>query len=219
MDSKRTTHILLTVIAMGIFFMIFIYMKENYFNTKHVQPVVWEETVPTKPWTIPTTNPVVTPITPTPELNPTPTPTLVTQQNIPLVVGSKYQIMFSGDQHAKPYNYCGQGEKTYDDVSPQSYYYFLPFAQGCSDDMPGGQDDAQYLSLTMFSVSPKPSTTETQIKALNLKYNATIRGKTGENYNIGIDNQTNPYNTYTLTKIYFDSGLFYSTWIKDIRHF
>lgn len=78
MDSQKTTHILLTIIAVGIFFMIFIFMKERYFTSPQIQPVVWEETVPAKPWTTqtvtPTPSPITNPVTPTPTPTPNPAP-------------------------------------------------------------------------------------------------------------------------------------------------
>jgi hypothetical protein len=214
-NNHTLTNILLFLVLLVMVIILFLMVKNQKKESSEIVDVPAEQ--------VPSSNPVINPPTvapnPTPESNPTPTPVTTIQQNIPLVVGNRYQVMFSSDDHAKPYIFCGEGEMTYDDVGPISYNYFLPWSQGCSDDMPGGQDNAQYMSLNMFSLSPKPSTTEDQIKALNSKYGAVLLGKTGLNYNIRINNQTNPYNTYTLVKIYFDSGLFYSTSIKDIRYF
>lgn len=214
MHSQKTTHILLVILIVGIFFLIFLFLKEKYFTELTYQPISQEESA----YVSPTNNQVNQPIiNQTSAPNPTPTPKI--QENIPLVAGKTYQTMFSNDGHAKPYTYCGEGELTYDDVAPVPYYYFLPQGQGCSDDMPGEQENAQYMGLVIFSVSPKPTTTQAEIENLNSKYGVNIVGKTGENYNIRVNTNTSQYNTYTLAKIYFDSGLFYATWMKDVRYY
>lgn len=213
MDSQKTTHILLTIIAVGIFFMIFLFMKERYFTRTEIEPVVWEETIPAKPWT--TQNPPTNPVKPTPAPNSTPVPTPVTQQNVSLVAEQNYKTSF-GFQNTVSYKFCGERSLVTDDVSPVPYYYFLPTAYSCSDMEPGGQT-VLYMSTTMFRATLKATTTEAQINALEENYGVTNTAKRDNRYTFMLGGHDNPYNSYSMTKIFFDSGLFISTEMIDIR--
>jgi hypothetical protein len=185
-------------------------MKENYFDTPRVQPVVWEETVPARPITTPTPKP-----TPTPSPTPAPTPVPTTASNIPLIARQNYYVSF-GYSGAVQYKYCGEREFTTDDTFPTPYYYFLPTTYDCAD-MEPGQQSVLYMFTGMFRVNPKPTTTESQLKALNEQYGVETVGKSNDKYTIGIDMTSSQYNSYSLAKIYFDSGLFTTTEMFDIR--
>ena len=209
MDSKRTSHILLTIIAVGIFFMIFLYMKENYFDTPRVEPVVWEETVPARPSTTPTPAPIPVP-------TPTPTPVPTTASNIPLIARQNYYVAF-GSGSTSQFKYCGERELyAGDDVSPIQYYYFLSASYDCADMEPAA-DDTLYSPRNMFRVTLKSTTSEAEIKTLNEQYSVSTMSKNGSRYTMTINSNRNPYNVYALAKIYFDSGLFTSTELFDVR--
>lgn len=191
MDSKRTTHILLTVIAMGIFFMIFIYMKENYFNTQRVQPVVWEETVPTKP--------IIKPV-----VKPVQTPTPVTQQNINLVVGQSYPREFTTDTYIPSAKYCGIKEYTPPHETPRN---FMIFSSGNS--CVPGEINTFGLSLTQFDVDLKSGIGLEKVNELNQKYGVVfVYPSTPQAWPTILSVGTSNLNAYTLAKLYYDTGYF-----------
>ena len=209
MDSHRTSHILLAIIAVGIFFLIFLFMKERYFTESRPEPIVWEETVPARPST--TTMPKPAPA-PTPTPNPAPTP-LPAQQNIPLVIGNNYNIAFGVDVVA--YKYCGEKMSDFgEDVATFAYYYLVPVSNGCDDNLgPEGLN----LAKGIFVAEAKPTTTQAQVTALNIKYNLKQLSNNNGTYYLGIKDTSNSYNAYTLAKIYFDSGLFSSTYLDELN--
>ena len=198
MDSKRTTHVLLTVIALGIFFMIFLYMKENYFNTPRTQPVVWEETVPAQPRTVPITTP-----TPNPVINPV-TPTPVTQQNINLVVGQSYPREFTTDTSIPSAKYCGIKEYTPPYETPRNYMIFSS-GNSCVP----GEINTFGLSLTQFDVDLKSGISLEKVNELNQKYGAVfVYPSTPQAWPTILSVGTSNLNAYTLAKLYYDTGYF-----------
>lgn len=218
MDHQKTTHILLTIAVVGILFLIYLFMQERYFNkpTLSYQPIT-EEPV----YVPPVNNPVNPPVTPTPTPNPTPTPTPIptptpspaVQQNIPLVIGNNYNVAFGVD--VMGYKYCGEKMSDFgEDVASFAYYYFVPVSNGCNDNLgPEGLNIAKKI----FVAEAKPATTQNQVTALNTKYNLKQLSNNSGTYYLGIQSDSNPYNAYTLAKIYFDSGLFSSTYLDELN--
>ena len=205
MDSKRTSHILLTIIAVGIFFIIFLYMKENYFDTPRVQPVVWEETVPAQPITTPTPKPTPTPTpspTPAPFPTPTPTPTPV-PQNIILTTGQSYLTGFSRDtQHNYPMIYCGMETRMAPDGTNKQYMSF--YAGSCNGDIM----NSKAASLTDFMVGVDSASKLSKLSELNQKYNVSITESMGNPVTTYVLRTNGSINAYTMSKIYFESGNF-----------
>jgi hypothetical protein len=204
MDSQKTTHILLAIIAVGIFFMIFIFMKERYFTRPQAQSVVWEETVPAKPWTTQPVTPTPIPVTPTP--NPTPTP--VIQQNISLVVGQNYLTEFGYvDEHTKSYKYCGAEQTNFGNYTGTGLV-FVSMGQSCN--IPNHDPERIVISPKVFYL--KMENTEanrTILNNLNKQYGVTILNNVSSTglYTLQISS-TATLNAYTLSKIYYDSGIF-----------
>lgn len=209
MDSQKTTHILLTIIAVGIFFMIFIFMKERYFTRPQIQPVVWEETVPAKPWTTPTSSPITTPPAPTPNPTPTPTPTHApVTQNIGLVEGQSYFTDFTNaTENHYPRKYCGPHQLEAEPHYPlDSYHVFVPVnATSCDPNQFG----ASGYYMRMLDVKLKSGISKSKLNELNIKYGVTIEEEStllGGMYILKMSNIN--LNSYTLAKTYFDTGYF-----------
>lgn len=204
MDSKKTSHILLTIIAVGIFFMIFLYMKENYFDTPRVQPVVWEETVPAKPSPTSTSSQINSPSIPTPSPSPAQTPNSTpSPQNISLIVGQSYLTGFSRDtQHNYPMIYCGIESR----VSPSGLNtnYMAFYAGSCEGDVFNSKAE----SLTDFIVGIDAASKMAKLEELNQKYNVSIVSSVGNPTTMYILRSNGNIHAYTLSKLYFDSGNF-----------
>ncbi len=200
MDSKRTSHILLTIIAVGIFFMIFLYMKENYFDTPRREPVVWEETVPARPSTTPT---------PTPSPTPTPTPISITQ-NINLVEGQKYAISFSKDEtmgstSSLRLKYCGEESRMGPNQKMEVQMVFT------NDSCDGDILETIALSNKVFNVVLSYPGSLDKLNELNEKYDVEISEVIGDRPMYVLQNSHQELNAYTLSKIYFDTGYFDTT--------
>lgn len=206
MDSQRTTHILLVIIAVGMFFMIFLFMKERYFTRPQIEPVVWEETVPARPWTTPTPNPTVNPVVPTPTPNPTPTPAPTTQ-NISLVEGQSYFVEFTNaTENHYPMKYCGPVQTSGPGYPLDVYDIFVPAnATSCNNNQfgaVGAYTDKIYVKL-------KSGISKTKLEQLNNQYEVVIVEENqylAGSYVLKINNLN--LNSYTVAKKYFDTGYF-----------
>lgn len=207
MDSKRTSHILLTIIAVGLFFIIFLYMKENYFSAPKTQPIVWEETVPARPSVTPTPKPAPNPVpTPTPVPAPTPTPVPAptpTPQNIVLTIGQSYLTGFSRDtQHNYPMLYCGMETRMSPEGSNKQYMSF--YTGSCDGDIMNSKAE----SLTDFIVGVDSNSKLSKLNELNQKYNVSVVESVGNPITMYVLKTSGSVNAYSMSKAYFDSGNF-----------
>ncbi len=209
MESQKTTHILLTVAVVGIFFLIFLYVRDRYFEAQNYQPIVQEESVyipPTNnPVNPPTTNP--TPTTPT-NTTPTPTTTPTIQQNISLTVGQNYLTVFGvADEHTRSYKYCGTEQANFGNYTAQGLV-FVSVGQSC--DIPNNDPEKIILSPNVFYL--KMNNIQANITALNnlnAQYGVTILNNVASTglYTLQISSPT-VLNAYTISKIYYDTGVF-----------
>lgn len=213
MESQKTTHILLTIAVVGIFFLIFLYVRDRYFEAQNYRPIVQEESVYIPPTNNPVNPPTTNP-TPTTSINTTPTPTTTPtiQQNIPMVVGNNYSMVFG--TNSTPYKYCGEKMSDFgEDVASFSYYHFVSAGYDCNVN-----SGSEVLSINkrFFVAEAKSTTTQDQITVLNNKYGIKQISNNNGVYYLSIKNSNSNYNVYTMAKIYFDSGLFSSTYMKEI---
>jgi hypothetical protein len=206
-NNHTLTNILLFLVLLVVVIILFLMVKNQKKESSEIVYVPAEK--------FPQSNPVINPPIPTPESNPPITPT---QQNIPLVERQNYLTTFASvDGHSKSYKYCG--ERLYDqgdDVQPQPYYYFMPVSYDCADMEPSGEL-VQYISKNQFLTILKPTTTKTQVGQLATQYSSLVSSVNGNTYTISVNLDDNPYNVYTIAKIFYDSGYFSSVHLKDIR--
>lgn len=187
MDSQRTSHILLVIIAVGIFFMIYLFMKERYFRDPGVQPIVWGETVPAQSSVTPTAKP-----------------------NVPLsgktntfVKGNSYSLDLRTENLAGiKHTYCYETQ----------YQWIFTDEMGQEDPCVGIEDrNKNIVSKINMEVRLKDTTTPAMLAALNAQYDVSDLPSTNSDgflvfeipYHVGYG-----YNSYTLAQKYFDTGYF-----------
>lgn len=198
MDSQKTTHILLVIIAVGIFFIIYLFMKERYFARPQIQPVVWEETVPAKPWTntvvTPTPNPVANP-NPAPTTSPVPSPavSVIVVPDVELSTGDMTVVGYAEDSNQVLYALCHQDETT---------WTFNRYGmQGC------GMAAELILNKRKVSLLLKTPEDKEKMDVLNARYSITAIQKSNNMYELTIPNNS-PYNSLEISKAYFSTGYF-----------
>ncbi len=200
MDSHRTSHILLTIAVVGILFLIFLFMKERYWNepTPTYQPIVQEEPVyvplTNNPVNPPVTNPNPTP-NPTPEPDPTPNPTTptLTISNIEFSAGDHGVIGYAEDSNYNLWYVCANNATEW------------RFSRSYDDDECGTSDElkVQKYNLEVFLKSEQDKSI---LDALNARYGITS-AKIGSSYQLTLP-QTSAYNSLEISKAYFSTGYF-----------
>ena len=198
MNSQKTTHILLTIIAVGIFFMIFLFMKERYFSAPAYQNVDWGQPVVLEQEEI--ANPVVTSIPKPARVTNTPGTPAVTSSVF--VKGQTYDLHFTvNDTVDILWTYCYENNANWvfsdhEDADTlcedeESYLYKKP------------------IDKKNFLVNTKQMVTEEMLTALNKKYGIEIFGTYDDpdEIELMIPKSSN-YDSYAMSKIYFDTGYF-----------
>lgn len=206
MDSQKTTHILLAIITVGMFFMIFLFMKERYFRDSDIGPVVWEETVPARP----STTPILTPVPPTPTPTSVPAPTPTPAPNAPLsgttttfTKGEKYTLLFeTGNDVDMFYTYCYETQ----------YQWIFSNNWQATDPCKNIPTEKKVLVAKInMSFSLKATTTEAMLSNLNNQYGVTTPS---DQENFAHRTLEIPYyvgyteDSYTLSKKYYATGYF-----------
>ncbi len=169
----------------------------------YIEPINNPVEITREPISNPT--PVISPIA-----NPNPIPVSNPQQlqNISLVAGQEYTYEFSSDSSVPKAKYCGIVQSSGKSFETEEYYsLFVPLnSENCSIDQFG----AAGYHLNNFSVKLKSGVSENNLTSLNSTYGVIIENQdiTGA-YTLKINNQN--LNSYTLAKLYYDSGFFVYT--------
>lgn len=204
MDSQKTTHILLIILIIGVFFLIFLYMFGK--NPNYIIPV---ETV-TEITPTPVTEPINTPIqTPAPVITPNPTtPELAfNPNNYPLTIESisRGDLMLltrtNSDTSGILWAFC---EKS----TENSIWFFARL----DDSNCQNQEDVVTVDTKMLRVLLKPGYGIDDLEKLNTLYGvrtATNGFSNGSSVEYWLEiPSSSSYNSIALARVYFATGYF-----------
>lgn len=190
MDSKRTSHVLVTVSVIGTILLVLLFLRERYWINDISEPVVLEETIPThsevKPVTVPTPGPAVGKLSPTIG---------------DISKGDSMQLNYG--VYEKTLFFC-EKDKNFDTA-----WYFAEKVENCAD-----INELYAAGTRDFDVTLKSGVDFNLVTTLNSQYDVRIKFDVlldNGSRHIGLEiNEGSANNSLALARIYYETGYFSS---------